>query len=672
MQTNIATVKNLTIGYETRRSGFVHILNGLDLTIPDNEIYGLIGESGSGKSTLALALFGYLNRECQHLSGEVWVDGLNTFALDSTGVSALRRQHVALVPQFKGQALNPATLVGKQLLEKLTLSHDVAGPEARDRVLALMEYVKLPAPHILYNRYPHQLSEGQHQRAVIAMALLGEPNLLVLDEPTSGLDVTTQAHILETLKEINEQSGLPMLLISHSLGVIAHMSDRVGVLYAGRLIEEGGGDDLFGAPSHPYTRGLLDSAPRLKAPHRRSTIPGQATLPGILAGCDFAPRCQLRTALCEQSFPAVEPIRASQHWVRCHHWFKKATTVTLLQVAGARQQPDQESLIRLQDVSISYHEPSFFDRFRKSPSAPTVVANLDLEVKRGETVALIGESGSGKSTIVKTIAGLHNAYAGRIIFDGLDLITSKRTLALRRQIQIIFQNPGQALNPRFTVAQMLEQPLKRYYPKLTAAQRQQRKVEILQQIRLGDTYLHRYPRELSNGEIQRIAIARAFIAEPELVLCDEVTAALDSSVQSAVLDLLLRLQKETACGYIFITHDLAVVRSMADRVAVLYLGRLCQIGSINTFFRAPYHPYSEALLGAILEPERGMIPRLLSKDLAETEAPARGCPFQNRCHHHLGEICDQETPPWQSLAGQQIRCHIPMESLQQVQIALLG
>ena len=673
MDNPLVQIDNLSIGYQTRRAGYVHILKDLSLTLPANRVFGLVGESGSGKSTLALALFGYLNQDCELLAGTIHINGTNPFRLDSSDLSQLRRDKIALVPQFKGQALNPSTRVGKQLVEKLTLSAEISAAAAKDEVLALMSYVKLPAPEILFERYPHQLSEGQHQRTVIAMALLGKPDLLVLDEPTAGLDVTTQAHILETLKEISGQSTTSMLLISHDIGVIANLSDQIGIMYAGKIIEEGDAKEIFAAPAHPYTRGLLNAAPRLHDRNRRKTVPGQAAIPGTVSGCAFSPRCQLVTATCLDSVPPHEHLRGRYHLVSCHHWHKTSPPAAFSVAAAGIRQPkasDSGPIIDLKDVAINYHEASFFDRFRKHIEAPIVVDEFSLTIQRGETVALIGESGSGKSTIANTIAGLHDAFAGQIYVAGQDISQAKRTRALRQKIQIIFQNPGLALNPRLTISQMLDQPLKRYFPSLSPRQRQERKMEILSRVKLGTGYLERYPRELSNGEIQRAAIARAFIAGPALVLCDEITSALDSSVQSAILTLLEQLQAETNCGYLFITHDLAIVRSLAHRVAVLYLGRLCQIGQTATFFTAPMHPYCEALLGAVLAPEPGKTPRLLSKELAEIEAPAAGCPFQNRCHHHQGAICNEEAPPWRqsSSSGEQsIRCHIPLTELTRLQ-----
>ncbi|MFT7587118.1 MAG: peptide/nickel transport system ATP-binding protein [Cellvibrionaceae bacterium] len=681
MSEKLVDIRDLTIGYHTKYGRLVHVLRNVNLQIEPGETLGLVGESGCGKSTLGQAMMGFLRSGSQVLSGQVMYQGLDMFKISAKEMESIRGRRIALIPQNAGQSLTPTLRVGKQIIEALELNANIKGEAAKQRSVELLGQVQLPSPEEMATRYPHELSGGQQQRVAVAMALAGNPDMLVLDEPTTGLDVTTQAHILELLRDVVKEMGTAMMYISHDLGVIARVSDRISVMYAGEKVEDATASQLFKAPSHPYTRGLLESIPRLTLSGIPKSMPGQPPLPGTLPGCHFEPRCSFATDICREKSPGLESVSKmpdqspkgfSDHLSRCHHWDKLATTDFSEDLKESfqdvRKTAATEPAITITDVDISYHRPGFFDKWLGVAPPPSTVAGINLTVNRGETVALVGESGSGKSTIVRTISGLLPAKGGSISFEKFDLTTDvdDRPRELQKRIQMIFQNPDASLNPRHSVDDILDQPLKLYYPEMTVEDRAARKRELLDRVRLDYRYLTRFPGQMSGGEKQRVAIARAFAADPEVVLCDEVTSALDVSVQAAVLDLLADLQKEHGTTYIFITHDLAVVRAFADRVAVLYQGRLCEVGTVDEIYAPPFHPYSQMLLGAALEPDPDMEPILMGGDTPESAPPAKGCPFQRRCPVRVGDICDNEMPAWTRPEGSidhQIRCHIPIPEL---------
>jgi peptide/nickel transport system ATP-binding protein len=545
----------------------------------------------------------------------------------------------------------------------------------------LLTQVHLPQVAELARRYPHELSGGQLQRVAIAMGLAALPELLVLDEPTTGLDVTTQAHILDLLRELQEHFGMAMLYISHDIGAIAQVCDRLAVMYAGEIVEDGAIAEVFGRPVHPYTRGLLSSVPRITYAGLPRAMAGRPPAPGQhVVGCAFAPRCAFADETCTTIDPAPEPTDQGgkiPHVVQCHHWQRVVTSEVFGQMqdlkARTKNAVELEPLLEMAEVDITYAKRglgAFLRRLRGVPEPPTTVSDFTLTIHRGETVALVGESGSGKSTIARTIAGLLPPSAGRIRYGDRDLtsVVERRPTEMCRKIQMVFQHPEASLNPRQSTKQIIDSPLRLYF-KMDRKQRLERSASLLEEVRLTPRYLEWYPGQLSGGEKQRVAIARAFAAKPDLVLCDEVTSALDVSVQAAVLDLLAGLQTDRGVAYLFISHDLAIVRAIADRVVVLYQGRMCEVGPVERIYAPPYHPYTETLLAAVPEPVPGARARLLAKDVQEAEPPARGCSFQRRCPRRVGSICDEETPPWRVAAeGHVISCHIPLEELRESQV----
>ena len=644
------------------------VLRNIDLQINSGETLGLVGESGSGKSTLALATLGYLKRGLRVLNGSVEFAGEDLFHLSRQRLEKIRGKQVALIPQNSGQSLTPTQRIGQQLDEALLLHTELTKSDRLSQVVELLSQVRLPQPEQLVRRYPHELSGGQQQRVAIAMALAAQPDVLILDEPTTGLDVTTQAHILELLKQIAETSGTAMVYVSHDLGAIARVCDKVAVMYAGEVVAMGTSHQILLDPIHPYARGLLASIPRLDDTGLPKALDGKPPAPGeTVDECAFADRCALVQSRCTESRPTLQQ-QASGEYVRCYFSSESKSIKLINDQSSTRERAGDNSktALALQDISISYSKPSLINQlFGRESTTPDTVDGITFDIAKGDTLGLVGESGSGKSTILKAIAGLLAPKHGNILWESNDRLPERvesRSPQQLRRIQIIFQNPDESLNPRQTIEQIIAQPLMLYFGLNGGALKQQTEA-LLERVRLGAHYMDRLPSQLSGGEKQRVAIARAFAAKPDLVLCDEVTSALDVSVQAAVLDLLDDLRQQQNTTYVFVSHDLAVVRALSDRVAVLYQGRLCEIGPVSSVYNTPSHPYTEVLMGAVLEPHPDTKPELLANDVVELAPPLRGCAFQRRCPKNLGQQCNQEDPPWQADGeGHLIRCHIPLVS----------
>ena len=665
--TPLIDIRKLCVGFRGRSGTMLPVLHEVDLTVCRGESIGIVGESGSGKSTLALAAMGYLKHGLQKISGDVIYDGAEMFDHSPAELARLRGGQLGLIPQNSGQALTPTMRIGTQIREALHLHCALPEGEHATRARDLLAQVRLPDPEAILRRYPHELSGGQQQRIAIAMALAGEPDALLLDEPTTGLDVTTQAHILELLRDLAQSRNMAMVYVSHDLGVIARVCDRVQVLYAGETVLEGPTRAVLRDPAHPYARGLLASIPRLGEQTLPRALDGRPPGPGEpRKGCAFAPRCALATQDCRAATPPMIAGGADQI-SRCLYP-GRADEITGDQ-AGTQPHgcaKDSPCALDLAGLSIRYDRPGLFERLRGVPRPPATVDGIDLHLQQGETIGLVGESGSGKSTILKAIAGLLPPAAGQITLgDDTVLpptVEGRRPDQLRR-IQMIFQNPDDSLNPRQSVADILAQPLRLYFGLKDSDQRV-RAVELLDTVRLGAPYLDRRPGQLSGGEKQRVAVARAFAAGPEIVLCDEITSALDVSVQAAVLDLLNDLKAAHKTAFVFVSHDLTVVRALSDRVAVLYQGRICEFGPAAAVYGAPSHPYTAVLLNAVLTPDPDHAPRLMAEDVAELSPPAQGCPFQRRCPVKCGDICNTDAPPAREAGdGHVIRCHIPLDEL---------
>ena len=670
----IESVKNLSIGFNSQKGKQISILRNVSTNIKKGETVGIVGESGSGKSTLALAMMGYIKQGLFPLNGECLFKSEDLLKMSSRQLEKIRGRKIAMIPQNAGQALTPNLKIGYQIDEALKLHTDLNKSDRDKKISELLNKVRLPSPETMAFRYPHELSGGQQQRVAVAMALAGKPDLLLLDEPTTGLDVTTQAHVLELLRFIAKDTGTSMIYVSHDLGAIAQVSDRIVVMYAGEIVLEGPARKILKEPIHPYTYGLLKSIPKLSLAGLPASMPGSQPQPGsINKGCSFYDRCNLATDHCKNNSPELEQIKELDTNVRCFNYKELINQNNNLQTSITKKSNNSEAneVLKLKDVSISYAKQKFFDQLlnKISDQNPTV-KDINIDIKKGETIALVGESGSGKSTILKSIAGLLKTKDGQIKFENDRILSSD--LKMRnpndlRAIQLIFQNPDESLNPNHTVEQILSQPLKLYF-NLSGAELKKNIIDLLKKVRLGEFYMSRYPRQLSGGEKQRVAVARAFAAKPDIILCDEVTSALDVSVQAAVLNLLQQLKEDLGTTYVFVSHDLAVVRAISDRVAVLYQGRLCEIGPSQNVYKFPSHPYTEVLLGAVLEPDPDIKPKLVAEDIVEEKPPEKGCSFQGRCPRKIGDICNSEVPPWQiGENGNAIRCHINIDELASLQ-----
>ena len=559
------------------------VVSEISFTVRSGEVLGLVGESGSGKTTIALALLGHARRGLEIVGGEVRVDGVDLLALRPAEVRAMRGCKVAYVPQDPAAALNPTLRVGALVKEALRV-HPGVVDDVAGRVAEVLAEARLDTSPDLLRRYPHQLSGGQQQRVALAMAFSCRPSLIVLDEPTTGLDVTTQRHVLETVRSLCRSYGVAAVYVSHDLAVVGGLASDVAVMYAGRIIEFGATHDVFGRPVHPYTRGLLAAVPSPDRTEALASIEGQPPRPGRRPkGCSFAPRCSFAIEACLPEPP--KPVLIGKRLVRCVRAAGvQATAPERAPVIPAQRAMSPAPMLAVRQLSASY-----------GPSP--VLFGIDLDVVPETCLAVVGESGSGKTTLARCIVGLHKNWTGDITFDGAALAAGarKRPMALLKRIQYIFQNPYTSLNPRKTIGQIIAEQLE-HFTDLSFAERSDHVIRVLRDVSLSPDFVTRFPDQLSGGERQRVAIARALVVEPDLLVCDEVTSSLDVSVQAVIVELVRRLQRERRLAMIFITHNLALVRSIAQTTVVLSGGRLVEAGPVEDVLDHPKNPYTVRLM----------------------------------------------------------------------------
>ncbi len=665
------------ISYFTR-AGEINVVPEISFRLQQGEALGLVGESGCGKSTVAFAIMNYLGGTGRLTGGRVLFEGRDMAKLAPAELRGLRGGRMAMVYQDPMSSLNPVIPVGRQLMEVPIIHQGAGEAQARARALQMLAEVKLPDPESVFTRYPHQLSGGQQQRVVIAMALMAEPSLLVMDEPTTGLDVTVEAAVLDLVRELRRKHNSAIVFISHNLGTVVRICDRIGVMYAGELIEEGPIVEVFHDPRHPYTRGLLDCIPVLGTDkHSAPLKPIRGQVPPALLrpqGCIFAPRCTYAdpprcTTARIPTLPVGEGLR---HRVQCvrhdelEPWQRAAGAV-----AAAVEARAGELMLDIQSLNKFYHqEASVFSR--AGGYEVKALNDVSLSARRGTTLAIVGESGCGKSTLAKVLTGLEGATAGSVRLENDDIgnmAVQRRAQGIKRKLQMVFQNPDSTLNPSHSVGFTIQHSLKRL-KNIGARQARAEARTLMETVKLPADFVGRKPRQLSGGQKQRVAIARALAGNPELMVADEPVSALDVSVQAAIINLLIEIQASRDATLVFISHDLSVVRYLADMVAVMYLGRIVEFGTVDEVFSPPYHPYTEALLSAVPIPDpdvqqkriilEGQIP-------SATNVPA-GCPFSTRCPRKIGPICDTTPPPERRTdAGHRILCHIPLEELRNVE-----
>lgn len=669
MSTPTLEFRDLTVAYRVRGVER-EVLRGVSLSIAPGEAYGLVGESGCGKSTAAYAAMRYLPRNGVVTGGSIWFEGRDISAEDSRHIRELRRTAMAMVYQNPIAALNPTIRVGAQVAESYRLlGHGSA--ESRRLAEDALRSVQIADPAGVMGRYPHQLSGGMAQRVVIAMALACNPRLLVLDEPTTGLDATVEAEVLDLVRSLRERTGTSILFISHNLGIIRSMCDRVGVLYAGKLVEQGTTAEIMDVPHHPYTVGLMRCIPRggmnKRAAHL-DTIPGSPPpLGSQLPGCVFVDRCTIARDVCRDTRP--EPVIVSAgHSSRCHF---AAEAVSLPRTVPPEPLPlpdhsDEPPLLEVSNVSKT---------FRIDDIDVPVLRDVSLSLGAGETLGLVGESGSGKTTLAKVLLGIHEPDEGstiRLDDHPLAATVAKRTASDVGSVQIVFQNPDSALNRRHSVTRIVARAVQKL-----AGRGKRESEETAQQLLDSmsvDPVLHSArPAQLSGGLKQRVAIARSFAGRPRLIVCDEPTSALDVSVQANILNLLADLQAEQGVSYVFISHDLGVVRYLSDRIAVMYLGRIMELGTAEQVFEGPHHPYTEALVSSVPDVDGGVRVRVrLGGEVPSPANPPSGCVLHPRCPRREGSgvehLCSSVEPALTEVeTGHYMACHIPLEQLRSIQ-----
>lgn len=679
-QQPVLVCKNLCISYYSR-AGEIPAVVDFSLKVQPGETIGIVGESGCGKSTVALAIMQYMGVNGGIKSGSILFKGKDLTTLKQKELRKIRGKEISMIYQEPFASLNPSMKICNQLME-VPLAHEkISKKKARARAFAILKDVNLPDPERILESYPHQLSGGQQQRVVIAMALLSKPSLLLLDEPTTALDVTVEAGIVNLISNISRKFGTSQIYISHNLGLILETCDRVFVMYSGEVVEHGSARALFNSPKHPYTHGLFSCIPLPTSDKNAKplqSIPGQLPLPfDRPIGCYFGPRCNyFEAGVCDQERFRMLPVKTSDddHRVRCLKFHDIVHENGQSRIAGGPLKIGKK-ILKVEHMKKYYAvRDSSLAALIKGHRIRHVKANEDIHftAHESETIAIVGESGCGKSTFAKVLTGLETGTGGKIIYGGKDILGTpvrNRTTEQIRSLQMIFQNPFDTLNPSQTIGTQITRVLRQFNVETDKRKLFDRVIKMLDMVNLPRYFYFRRPRQLSGGQKQRVGIARAFAGNPSLVIADEPVSALDVSVAASVTELLMDIQREHKTTLLFISHDLGVVRYLSDRVIVMYLGHILEKGSTHDIFAPPYHPYTEALLSAVPIADPNVTKRriVLEGNLPSAMDPPKGCPFCTRCHRKLGHICDEKPPPERKIKGRHIiRCHIPAETLSQV------
>ena len=675
MNTPLLQIKNLHTDIEIR-SGVVRALSGVDLHVNPGETLGIVGESGSGKTMTALSLMGLLPQGGKVSSGSIILDGQDLTKMPLHLKRKMRGTKVGMIFQDPLTSLNPTMKIGLQVCEPLRVHEKLSKRAALARAVEILKRVGMPRPEVVINNYPHQLSGGMRQRVMIAMALVCKPRILIADEPTTALDVTTQMQILDLIDELRDEYKMGVILITHDLGVVAGHTDRVAVMYAGRIVETAPTKTLFTEPKHRYTSSLMAALPEraLAAGTKLFSIPGAPpSLTNLPKGCRFAARCLWATDECRADYPSLSG--DENHTFSCFHPVQEGDeSPAVLQAmmdsgkaedaVDATGQISHEVLLDVKEASREY-ESSGSGFFKRDKGVVSAVDRVSISVKKGETYGLVGESGCGKSTVGRLIAGLERPSGGAIELDGRDLATLKGRDAVRihRDVQMMFQDSYAAMDPRMRIDQILAEPMS-IQKTGNARQIAERIMEILEQVGLTEEILDRYPHEFSGGQLQRIGFARSLTLAPDLIVADEPVSALDVSVQAQVLNLMKDLQQELGLSYLFISHDLAVVQYMADRIGVMYLGRIVEEGPAREVVNNPKHPYTKALIDSIPVPDPEFAHDesaiKLTGEPPSAVNPPEGCRFRPRCPF-AGEEC--KVQPMLTDEAHRVACHHPLLTL---------
>ncbi|QCX47200.1 ABC transporter ATP-binding protein [Arcanobacterium haemolyticum] len=680
----IVDVTDLHVRFPSE-DGIVHAVRGVNFSVNSGEVLGIVGESGSGKSVTSMAIMGLLDQSAQ-VDGSVKLHGTEVLGRSDSYMSNVRGKTVAMVFQDPLSALTPVYTIGDQIIEALKVhDSDLNDAQYRERAIELLRTVGIPNPEIRVKAFPHEFSGGMRQRAMIAMAIANKPELIIADEPTTALDVTIQAQILDVLRQAQKELGAAVIMITHDLGVVAGLADKVAVMYAGRVVESGSVDEIFYHSAMPYTIGLLGSLPRLDSKKEYQLAAVEGNPPSMLfepTGCPFAARCPVAQPRCLDGEPGLDDVKSSdsyRHRVACkradeiRHESRKYTDIYPLPAAVpppfTTSRFEREEVLRVENMT-RYFPLMKGSVFRRQVGTVHAVDGIDLDIRAGETLGLVGESGSGKTTTLMQVLDLVKPQNGNIVVMGENTaqLNARDRKRIRQDLQVVFQDPMASLDPRFPVFDIIAEPLR--YGGWKKEDIPGRVEELMKMVGLEPAHVNRYPRNFSGGQRQRIGIARALALEPKLLILDEPVSALDVSIQAGVINLLDELRSKMSLSYLFVAHDLSVIRHIADRVAVMYLGKIVEIGDVDSVFESPQHPYTQALLSAIPIPdphkERNRDRIILEGDLPSPANPPKGCRFVTRCplYKTLGDSekakCDAKHPEFVSLAqDHQAACYYP-------------